>query len=137
MLPAEMVCPGLGAGVIEGLKALREGIEASDVGSFESIAMDASEGEVVEGGVAAVLTGDDVVDLEGGGVEIGGKAAVFATMGGAIGYALGNCHCRFSATGMLLGGRGRETAPGFGLHERKEVGDVDEAIEFCAFLRGE
>lgn len=69
MFPAGVVRPGLGARVEEGLESSGEGIQAGDVGSFETIAMDAGESKVIEGGIAAVLTGDDVVDLEGSGME--------------------------------------------------------------------
>ena len=76
--PREMILPPVTAGVEERRELPGLLIDARYVWSFIAIAPWAGQAEVIEPRLAAVLLGDDVIDLEGQGIRRLGEPAVFA-----------------------------------------------------------
>ena len=100
-----------------------------DVRTFMPIAMETCEREVVCVGCAAVLAGDDVVDVERQRVSEGRQSAVFATARGPLPHVPHEIGIH-----NLPAAEGK---PGFGLDHGKQVTDVKVAVEFGALLIGQ
>ena len=64
-------------------KLARRWIEPTYVGTLEAIAMDTGKREVLGIGSAAMLTGNDVIDLKWGGVYGSGQLTIFTSCVGA------------------------------------------------------
>lgn len=79
-----MVGPPVAARVEEANDGLGLRIDSGDVWPFMAIAVDAGKGQVVEMFCAAVLFGDDMVNLEGEKLRRCGEPAVFTTSGGSF-----------------------------------------------------
>lgn len=75
-----MFRPDVAAWVKEPYYLPRIGIDARDVGAFVSIAADASKSEIVQFGLPAMLSGENVVDLKRRQVVRGGQVAIFTPM---------------------------------------------------------
>src|SRR5205823_4074657 len=76
--PAKVPSPLLTARVEERREFARQRVSPRDVRPLVRVAMEATQGEVGGGCAAAVLPGDDVIDLERTFVEVLGHATVFA-----------------------------------------------------------
>lgn len=83
-IPSEVFRPVVSAWMEQTNNLAGVWIDPSDVGPLETIAMDASKREILVIRCAAMLTGDDVIDLERGGVELGRQLAVFASGIGSL-----------------------------------------------------
>ena len=77
-IPSEVFRPVVSAWMEQTNNLAGVWIDPSDVGPLETIAMDASKREILVIRCAAMLPGDNVIDLERGGVELGRQLAVFA-----------------------------------------------------------
>jgi len=105
------------------------GMPSRDVRSFMAIAVETGEREVVGVGCAAMLAGDDVVDVERQRVSRGRQLAVFATARSSLPHKPHEIGIHnLPAT---------EGKPGFGLNHREQVTDMQVAVEFGALLVGQ
>lgn len=59
-------------------------VNAREVRALETIAVNAGESEIIEGGLSAMLPGDNVVDLEWSGLEVRGQVAIFTASLGSL-----------------------------------------------------
>ena len=59
-------------------------IDASNIGPFEAVAMDAGKGEILLVSCAAVLTGNDVIDLKRSRMYSGGQLTIFTSRAGSL-----------------------------------------------------
>ena len=99
-----------------------------DVWTFMPIAVETCQCEVVSGGRAAVLAGDDVVDMERQRVSRGRKLAVFTAAPRSLPYLP-----REIGIHSLPAEQGK---PGFGLDHGEQVADMQVAVEFGALIAG-
>ena len=83
-IPSEVFRPVVSAWMEQTNNLAGVWIDPCDVGPLETIAMDASKREILVIRCAAMLTGDDVIDLERGRVELGRQLAVFASGIGSL-----------------------------------------------------
>jgi len=70
--------PFVAAGVEQGGQFAGLRIEASNVGPFERVAVEATQAKVAHYGQAAMFLGDDVICFEGRVIRPGGNPAIFA-----------------------------------------------------------
>ena len=128
---SEVVLPPVMARVEEWSDLAGVGVEAGEVGAFLVIALRAGEREFGRVVRAAVLTGEDVFDVES---ERGGvlrQPAVFTAMPGALAdkFAGGAVH-----SGRLGVG---EEGVGLGLKHTEQSVGPDHGFEFGLFVRGQ
>ena len=64
--PAEMLRPSVLSGVEKAYNLPRELIDTCNVRTFEPVAVNTAQGQIVKLCLAAVLTGNDVIDLKRG-----------------------------------------------------------------------
>jgi hypothetical protein len=79
-----MVFPFLLTRVIECYHDIRVGVDAAEVRAFVGVAATAAPGQVFQFVAAAVLPGNNVIDLEYSVNDAVGKMAVFATSTGSL-----------------------------------------------------
>lgn len=77
-----MVVPGIFARIVEPDQGFAEFVPGSDAAALAQVAKSAGEGEVAEGGFAALLFADDVVDVVAGeGYGLGNTTILAAIIG--------------------------------------------------------
>lgn len=107
----------------------RDGIESRDVRPFVTVAVRASEGEIVQHAFSPVLLGDYVIQLEWQWKGELRDSAIFAALSCAIPHRsrqLTVHSCERSVFGF-------EQVPRFGLHYTEQESDMQIAIEFLRF----
>lgn len=82
----KMVSPDIAARMVERYDPIRDDIERRHVGAFSPVANDAGVGQVVEQRTAAMLEGDNVVDLVGREGQGVGDKAIFTALTGSLSH---------------------------------------------------
>jgi hypothetical protein len=84
VIPPEMIAPNIASGIEEPGQGSRLCIDSGDVGSFVSIAVETTEGQIPFNRFATVLACDDVVDVKRLVVKRRCDVAIFAAISGSI-----------------------------------------------------
>jgi hypothetical protein len=85
-LVAEVIRPFMAAGVEQRRELAGQRVEAGDIRAFVDVAVIAGKGKVARDRAAAMLAGDDVIELEGDTAPGLRKAAIFAAAVGPLAY---------------------------------------------------
>ena len=130
-LVAEVVAPFVAAGMEQAGELSRFRVQAGNVRSLEAITIPACDCEIGGDGTAAVLAGDDVVDLEREGRCFLRQAAVFASSGGSLADMLGRAAAMRSVDRLVL----LQRPAGLGVHQVEQEADAAVILQL-GFLLG-
>jgi hypothetical protein len=88
--PLEVIAPEIESRMEEAYDLTIIGICSGNVGAFVAVAGEAGERQIFENGLTSMLPGDDVVGVEGQGIEGRGKVTVLAPVPCALPDLSGN-----------------------------------------------
>jgi hypothetical protein len=122
---AKVIMPLMPAGMLEPGEVTGGRVEAAQVRPFVDVAVVAGQGEVAGDRAAAMLAGNDVVELEGNPGPALRQVAILATPGCPFPYQAfgGGVHSRNRLVVLFEG------QTGLGVHKFNEIADAEIALE--------
>jgi hypothetical protein len=134
-MPPEVVGPAVAAGMIELGNLTYFLVDSNEVWALVPIASRAAQGQVAQAGLAAMLAGDDVVDLKGQSVRRLGQLAVLAQALRTDPNTLFQLSSQRDEPSLSRHASALECLTGFGLHDRQDICCLDILVELV-LLRG-